>query len=69
MTDRDRIIRKIRSIGAGGSTALYAGVQTGAEEVRKFLSSQRVNRIVLLSDGLANVGPDSPRALGNSERI
>ena len=64
MTDRDRIIRKIHGIGAGGSTALYAGVQTGADEVRKFLSSNRVNRIVLLSDGLANVGPDSPRALG-----
>ena len=64
MTDRDRVIRKIRGIDAGGSTALYAGVQTGANEVRKFLSSQRVNRIVLLSDGLANVGPDSPHALG-----
>ncbi|MEN8127032.1 MAG: VWA domain-containing protein [Planctomycetota bacterium] len=64
MTNRDRIIRKIRSIGAGGSTALYAGVQTGANEVRKFLSNERVNRVVLLSDGLANVGPDSPRALG-----
>jgi Ca-activated chloride channel family protein len=64
MTHRDRIIRKIRGIGAGGSTALYAGVQTGADEVRKFLSNERVNRVVLLSDGLANVGPDSPRALG-----
>ena len=64
MTYRERIIRKIRSIHAGGSTALYAGVQTGADEVRKFLSGDRVNRIVLLSDGLANVGPDSPRALG-----
>ena len=64
MTHRDHIIRKIRGIGAGGSTALYAGVQTGADEVRKFLSNERVNRVVLLSDGLANVGPDSPRALG-----
>ena len=64
MTHRDRIIRKIRGIGAGGSTALYAGVQTGADEVRKFLSNERVNRVVLLSDGLANVGPDSVRALG-----
>ena len=64
MTNRSDIIRHIRSIQAGGSTALYAGVQTGANEVRKFLSNQRVNRIVLLSDGLANVGPDSPSALG-----
>jgi Ca-activated chloride channel family protein len=39
-------------------------VQTGAEELQKFLSNERVNRVVLLSDGLANVGPDSPKALG-----
>lgn len=64
LTDKHRIIHMIRRIGAGGSTALYAGVQTGAEEVRKFLSHKRVNRIVLLSDGLANVGPDRPCALG-----
>lgn len=64
MTHRDRIVRKIREISAGGSTALYAGVQTGAEELRKFISNERVNRVVLLSDGLANVGPDSPGVLG-----
>ena len=64
MTKRDDIIRKIRRIHAGGSTALYAGVQNGAEELRKFLSKNYVNRIVLLSDGLANVGPESPSALG-----
>jgi Ca-activated chloride channel family protein len=64
MTRRETIIRQIRRVSAGGSTALYAGVQNGAEEVRKFLSRNRVNRIVLLSDGLANVGPDTPAALG-----
>lgn len=65
LTDRDRIIRKIRSIDAGGSTALYAGVQAGAEQVRKTrLAIKTVDRVVLLSDGLANVGPDSPHALG-----
>lgn len=64
MTCRDDIIRKIRRIEAGGTTALYAGVEMGAEEVKKFHSCNRVNRIVLLSDGLANVGPQSPEALG-----
>ena len=64
MTKRETIIRKIRQVHAGGSTALYAGVQNGADELRKFLSKNRVNRIVLLSDGLANVGPESPSALG-----
>ena len=38
-------------------TALYAGVKKGANEMRKFISDNRVNRLVLLSDGLANVGP------------
>jgi Ca-activated chloride channel family protein len=65
MTSREDMIRKIRRISAGGSTALHAGVQTGAKEVRKFRSNRHVNRIVLLSDGLANVGPDSPKALGD----
>lgn len=64
MTKRDDIIHKIRQVHASGSTALYAGVQNGAEELRKFLSRNCVNRIVLLSDGLANVGPESPSALG-----
>ncbi len=64
LTKKDSIIRKIRQITAGGSTALYAGVQNGAEELRKFISKNQVNRVVLLSDGLANVGPDSPSALG-----
>jgi len=50
---------------ASRSTALFAGVSKGAEEVRRFYHPHRVNRIVLLSDGLANVGPSSPAALGS----
>ncbi|MBN1816732.1 MAG: VWA domain-containing protein [Sedimentisphaerales bacterium] len=63
VSDKDTILAKIRSIQAGGSTALYAGVEKGAQEMRKFLSDNRVNRMVLLSDGLANVGPSSPTDL------
>ncbi len=63
-SDRAAILAGIEQIKAGGSTALFAGVSKGAEEVRKFLDRNRVNRIILLSDGLANVGPDTPGALG-----
>jgi Ca-activated chloride channel family protein len=62
-TDRDQIIQKIRAINASGRTALFAGVSKGAAEVRKFLDQDSVNRVILLSDGLANVGPKSPREL------
>lgn len=61
--DRDQIKSAIRKISAGSSTALFAGVSKGGAEVRKFLQSQCVNRVILLSDGLANVGPDSPQDL------
>ncbi len=54
----------IRNIGVGGSTALFAGVSRGASEVRTYLSRHRVNRVILLSDGLANVGPSTPDELG-----
>jgi len=60
MNDRESMERKIRSIQPGGSTAIYAAVEKGAEEVRKFLDKEHVNRVVLLSDGLANVGPSTP---------
>ena len=54
---------RIHSIGAGGNTALFGAVSQGAAEVRKNLYDRYVHRIVLLSDGLANVGPSSPADL------
>jgi Ca-activated chloride channel family protein len=62
-TDKSEIARAIMRLEAGSSTALYAGVSRGAYEVRKFLAVNRINRVILLSDGLANVGPSSPGML------
>ncbi len=64
VTDPGLIAAAIRRLEPRDSTALYAGVDKGAAEVRKFLEKNRVNRVILLSDGLANVGPDTPEALG-----
>lgn len=60
---RTMVHSMIDTIQADGSTALFAGVSKGAAEVRKSLSPRRVNRVILLSDGLANVGPQSPAEL------
>ena len=65
LTDREAVANAIRGINASGNTALFAGVSKGAAEVRKFIDKERVNRIILLSDGLANVGPSSPGELGS----
>jgi Ca-activated chloride channel family protein len=57
--------RRIRAIEASGSTNLFGGVNQGASEIRKHLSDKRYTpRIILLSDGLANVGPRSAVELG-----
>lgn len=66
--DKDRIIRMIDRIETDGSTALFAGVSTGASEVRRYISKNRVNRVILLSDGLANVGPSNPSELAELGR-
>ncbi|MGE0626641.1 MAG: VWA domain-containing protein [Hyphomicrobiaceae bacterium] len=55
-----RIKDRIRALTPRGSTAIHAGVMAGLGEVRKFQSKGYINRIILLSDGLANVGPRTP---------
>jgi Ca-activated chloride channel family protein len=63
LSDRSSLYAAINRIEAGGNTALFAGVSKGADEIRKFAGNDKVNRIILLSDGLANVGPSSPSDL------
>ncbi len=59
----ESIIKIINSISSGGNTALFGGVSQGAAEVRKNIGEKYVHRVILLSDGLANVGPSSPQDL------
>ncbi|HZI31014.1 MAG TPA: VWA domain-containing protein, partial [Candidatus Binatia bacterium] len=61
--DKAELRRRIEHIRAGGSTALFAGVRMGNDQIQEYFSSKRINRVILLSDGLANVGPSSTRDL------
>ena len=56
---REDLKARIHRIQPGGSTALHAGVVLGAKQVRRYFEKERVNRVILLSDGIANVGPSS----------
>jgi len=64
----DRLTEAIDAIHADGTTALYAGVAEGGHQVETYLSEKSVNRVVLLSDGLANVGPSRPSDLAELGR-
>ena len=65
VANKAHLQNRIRNISAGGNTALFAGVTKGAQELRRYLEATRVNRVILLSDGLANVGPSTPSELGD----
>lgn len=51
--------RLVKQIQPGGSTALHAGWVQGGIQVSQFLTAE-LNRVILLSDGLANVGETNP---------
>lgn len=63
--NRDYIKNKIRSISPGGSTNLMGGAMKGYEEVNKYYNPNSINRVLLLSDGLANEGITDPNKIKN----
>ncbi|MDR1730929.1 MAG: VWA domain-containing protein [Synergistaceae bacterium] len=66
--DMRRFERALSRVQADGNTALWSGVSLGIEEIVSLTEDGYVPRIVLLSDGLANVGPSSPRDLARLGR-
>ncbi|MDB6171642.1 MAG: hypothetical protein JWL59_953 [Chthoniobacteraceae bacterium] len=55
--EREALKERIERIRPGGGTAIYAGVKLGAAQLRKNSDRERLSRVILLSDGLANSGP------------
>ncbi len=53
---REEMVRQVRRIRTGGSTNLSGGWFSGCEQVHKYASPGYVNRVLLLTDGLANQG-------------
>ncbi len=57
--DRKAIHAAIDQLAAGGSTAMSSGIDLAYALARKTLVKGHVNRVIVLSDGDANVGPSS----------
>lgn len=61
--DKARIVDVIRHVHPGKSTALHGGWKEGGTQVSRHQLAGGLNRVLLLSDGLANVGEKDPAAI------
>lgn len=62
-TNKEQIKRLIEGVQVAGGTCMSCGMLNGYSEVKKFFQQQHVNRVLLLTDGLANEGISAPRSL------
>ncbi|MGG6242433.1 vWA domain-containing protein [Nodosilinea sp. AN01ver1] len=64
-TDKNTLLEKLRHVHSRGSTALHAGWVEGGMQVSQYLNPAQLNRVIVLSDGLANVGETRPDAISS----
>ncbi|TKD06623.1 vWA domain-containing protein [Polyangium fumosum] len=57
--EKDKIFRAIDDLSASGSTAMASGIELAYKLAERTLVKGHVNRVIVLSDGDANVGPTS----------
>ena len=63
--NKANIIHQIKRIHSRRSTALHAGWVQGGIQVSQHLNPEYLNRVILLSDGLANVGETNPDVIAS----
>lgn len=60
--NKEQLIQAVSALRAGNTTNLSGGMLAGVEQVRENLVAGQVNRVILLTDGMANEGiTDPPR--------
>ncbi|OYD95301.1 hypothetical protein CDG76_09980 [Nostoc sp. 'Peltigera membranacea cyanobiont' 210A] len=63
VTNKSTLKNSIRKVRAGGITNLSGGWLKGCEHVKTRLDPQKINRVLLLTDGHANMGIQDPKIL------
>jgi Ca-activated chloride channel homolog len=66
--DKNSLLNRIDKIQIAGSTNLEGGIRRGyslVKQAKKLLGTEMINRVLLLSDGLANVGVSDPEILSS----
>ena len=67
-TDKEAMMRAINGLRAGGSTNAEAGLLLGYQMADRAFRSDGINRVILLSDGVANTGATDPNVILNEIR-
>ena len=62
--DDPAIVSAAQGLTAGGGTDLHAGLVRGYELAKQSYAANRINRVVLISDGIANVGVTDADLIG-----
>lgn len=63
VSERRAIDDAIDELQPEGATFVEAGLELGYDEAQRAFDSERINRVILLSDGVANVGATGPEAI------
>ena len=64
MNTRSEILRQIARLVPSGSTNMFSGLTLAESQMATAPASHALRRVVVISDGIANVGPSSPDILG-----
>jgi Ca-activated chloride channel family protein len=63
-TTRPRLLNAISQLRPAGSTNMFDGLSLGESQTGRAPQTHAVRRLIMISDGIANVGPSSPESLG-----
>jgi Ca-activated chloride channel homolog len=61
--NKEQLKRMIAGINVAGGTCMSCGMLSGYDEVKRYFEQQYVNRVLLLTDGLANTGISDRKSL------
>jgi Ca-activated chloride channel family protein len=62
---RGSLLQRVQWIQAAGSTNLFGGLSAGIMRAGQAPQTHSARRVILISDGQANIGPSDPISLGN----
>ena len=67
-SNQQEITKAIKRLVADGSTNLYAGLMLGYRTAEQSYNRKSSNRVILLTDGIANMGTLDPQAISRASK-